>query len=73
MESQRFRDDAGSIDPAYGAGAGVPESWLDHGIGVDGLRTPQGGLHYALKREGDALVWKVGDGMEVPPGGIVLT
>ncbi|MFT3896322.1 MAG: discoidin domain-containing protein [Thermomonas sp.] len=52
---------------------GVPAAWLGEGISVDGLRTPQGALHYALKREGDALVWKIGAGMAVPPGGIVLT
>ena len=53
--------------------AGVPANWLDEGIAVDGLRTPQGELHYALKREGDALVWTIGEGMTVPEDGIVLT
>ena len=53
--------------------AGVPADWLDEGIAVDGLRTPQGELHYALKREGDALVWKLGAGMTPPQDGLILT
>ena len=53
--------------------AGVPADWLDEGIAVDGLRTPQGELHYALKREGDALVWKLGAGVTPPPEGLILT
>ena len=39
---------------------------------MDGLRTPRA-MHYALKREGDALVWKLGAGMTPPPEGLILT
>jgi hypothetical protein len=53
--------------------AGVPADWLASGIAVDGLRTPQGELHYALKRKGDALVWRIGAGMAPPAEGLILT
>ncbi|XHS76867.1 hypothetical protein ACFJGW_14130 [Burkholderiaceae bacterium UC74_6] len=32
--------------------AGIPTAWLDHGVGVQNLNTPQGALSYELRREG---------------------
>jgi hypothetical protein len=52
--------------------AGVPADWFDQGFAVRGLRTPGGTLSYALRREAGALVLDVDDGLELPPGGLVL-
>ena len=52
--------------------AGVPAEWLDHGVGVRGLPTPHGELGYRLRRDGGLLVLEVGEGLALPPGGLVL-
>ena len=53
--------------------AGVPESWLDEGVAIDGLRTPYGTIGYALSRDGSRVVLDVAAGPRVPPGGFVFT
>jgi hypothetical protein len=58
-------------DQALVLGAGIPESWLDKGVRVRGLRTIYGPLDFSAKREGKHMVVDV-SGVRVPPGGIVL-
>ena len=53
--------------------AGVPARWLEgKGIAVEGLRTPQGTLGYALRREPTRLVLRLSDTTRLPSGGAVL-
>ncbi|MHC9085426.1 discoidin domain-containing protein [Luteimonas sp. RIT-PG2_3] len=52
--------------------AGIPADWLDHGIEVHGLRTPDGELGYRLARHGDTLVLDVDADAGMPVGGLVL-
>jgi hypothetical protein len=60
-------------DHAIVLAAGVSPAWLDgQGIAVDGLRTPYGQLGYALRKERGRLLLTLADGIELPPGGIVL-
>ncbi len=61
-------------DEALVVGAGIPATWLDGvGVSVDGLRTPYGLLGYSLRAEGDVLHFDVRPGLELPPGGLVLS
>ncbi|MHB8079678.1 MAG: glucosidase family protein, partial [Candidatus Krumholzibacteriia bacterium] len=55
-------------------GAGIPRAWIDEapGVSVDGLRTPYGPLSFTMRREDQRIVVRVGDGLTVPPGGIVV-
>ena len=53
--------------------AGIPALWLQgDGIAIDGLRTPQGRLGYALRRESNRLVLRFTDSTRLPSGGAVL-
>ncbi len=53
--------------------AGIPARWLQgDGIAIDGLRTPQGRLGYALRRESNRLVLRFTDSTRLPSGGAVL-
>ena len=54
--------------------AGIPVDWLQgEGIGIEGLRTPQGTLAYRLRMEGASLLIEVDDtGLRLPAGGLVL-
>ncbi|HEY7216613.1 MAG TPA: coagulation factor 5/8 type domain-containing protein, partial [Thermoanaerobaculia bacterium] len=56
-------------------GAGIPETWLaqPEGIAVLGLGTPWGKLTYSLKRQGGGVRYTIAEGIEIPPGGIVLS
>ena len=56
-------------------GAGIPETWLAQpgGIAVRGLQTPWGPLSYVLKRNGEGVRYEIAGGLEIPPGGIVLS
>ncbi len=67
-------------DEALVLAAGVPAAWLDPtegrpgGIAVHGLRTPWGGLTYHLTRQGAGVRYEIeGKGLDLPPGGIVLS
>ncbi len=67
-------------DEALVLGAGIPASWLDPtpgrpgGLGVAEMRTPWGALSYRLTRQGEAVRYEIsGEGLEIPPGGLVLT
>ena len=60
-------------DEALVLAAGIPPSWLDGpGIAVQRLRTPYGPLSYSLRKDGRSVVLEVGDGLRVPPGGLVF-
>ncbi len=52
--------------------AGVPVDWIGQGVGVRGLRTPQGTLSYSLRQREGVLVLEVEEGLELPSGGLVL-
>jgi hypothetical protein len=52
--------------------AGVPGTWLDEGVAIDGLRTPYGTVGYALSRDGSRIVLDLAAGARVPPGGFVF-
>jgi hypothetical protein len=58
-------------DDALVLAAGVPESWLDKGVGVEHLSTPFGALTYHLQRTGRRLELRIADGIKAP-GGFVL-
>ena len=58
-------------DDALVLGAGIPDSWLDKGVRVHGLRTIYGPLDFEARREGERVVVTIG-GVRVPKGGIVL-
>ncbi|GAB3318485.1 discoidin domain-containing protein [Luteimonas notoginsengisoli] len=64
---------ARDVDDSIVLAAGVPVDWFEgDGVAIHGLRTPRGELGYSLRRNGDALVLDVADGVEVPAGGLVL-
>jgi hypothetical protein len=54
--------------------AGIPAAWLDgQGIAIAGLRTPDGQLDYALRRDAGTLQLDVpATGIKLPKGGLVL-
>jgi hypothetical protein len=53
--------------------AGVLPAWLEgEGTGIAGLRTPFGTLDYTLRRDGERVFLRVGEGIRVPSGGLVL-
>ncbi|MBD9467466.1 discoidin domain-containing protein [Pseudoxanthomonas sp. PXM01] len=61
------------VDDSLVLAAGVPTSWLDgQGIAIDGLRTPNGVLGYALRTQGDEVVLDAKAGLKLPAGGLVL-
>ena len=55
-------------DDALVIGAGVPQSWIDRGIRLRGVRTPWGPLNLEIDRRGA----RVSGLTTVPPGGIVF-
>jgi len=61
-------------DSALVVGAGVPEAWVREGDGLEmaGLRTYYGTLDLRMRAEGSAVRARIGGGVRVPPGGIVL-
>ena len=59
-------------DSALVIGAGLDEAWLaDSGVRVD-MRTWWGPLQYSARREGSSVRFRIGDGVRVPPGGLVV-
>ena len=60
------------VDDSIVLAAGVPAAWLEEGVAIRGLRTPQGTLGYALRRDGDALVLQVDQDSGLPEGGLVF-
>ncbi len=67
-------------DQALVLAAGVPAAWLDPtegrpaGIAVRDLRTPWGKLTYRLTRHRAGVRFEIaGEGLELPPGGLVLS
>jgi hypothetical protein len=61
-------------DHALILAAGIPDSWIasPEGVAVRHLPTPWGLLDYSLAKEGRSVRLKVGGGMRLPPGGIVI-
>jgi hypothetical protein len=61
-------------DQALVLAAGVPAAWISApgGVSVKRMPTPWGLLDYSLTAEGDSVRLKVGEGLSVPPGGIVF-
>jgi hypothetical protein len=54
-------------------GAGVPDSWLaGDGIEIRGLRTKWGTLDLEMRQQGEAVRVRIGGGLRVPPGGVVV-
>lgn len=60
------------VDGSLVLAAGVPAAWLDEGVALRGMRTPQGTVGYSLRRDGDALLLNVAAGSGLPEGGLVL-
>lgn len=61
-------------DRALVLAAGIPTDWITApgGVAIRRLPTPWGLLEYSLTSEGDAVRLRIGDGLTVPPGGIVF-
>jgi hypothetical protein len=61
-------------DQALVLAAGVPDDWIaaPGGVAVRRLPTPWGLLEYSLTAEGGSVRLRVGEGLTVPPGGIVF-
>jgi hypothetical protein len=54
-------------------GAGIPDSWLaGEGVEVKGLHTKWGRLDLAMRQQGGAVRVRIGGGLTVPSGGIVV-
>jgi hypothetical protein len=61
------------VDDSLVLAAGVPSRWLEGaGVGVKGLRTPNGQLNYTLSRSDRLLTLQVAPGLVLPPGGLIL-
>jgi len=60
------------IDDSLVLAAGLPVAWMEQGVAIDGLRTPQGTLGYRLRREGTRLHLQIGEGLTLPAGGLNL-
>jgi hypothetical protein len=61
------------VDDSLVLAAGVPSRWLDGaGVGVKGLRTPNGQLSYTLARSDRQLTLQVAPGLVMPQGGVIL-
>jgi hypothetical protein len=61
-------------DQALVLAAGIPDAWIaaPGGVAVRRLPTPWGLLEYSLTVEGGSVRLRVGEGLTVPPGGIVF-
>jgi hypothetical protein len=61
-------------DHALVLAAGIPDTWIagPGGVAVRRLPTPWGLLEYSLTTEGNSVRLRVGEGLTVPPGGIVF-
>lgn len=60
-------------DSALVIGAGITEAWLaDSGVAVRGLSTWWGPVTLMARREGDDVRVRLGEGLRVPPGGLVI-
>ncbi|MFZ2493649.1 MAG: discoidin domain-containing protein [Thermoanaerobaculia bacterium] len=61
-------------DDALVLGAAIPREWAESegGVGVEMLRTPHGPLTYSMHPDGSTIVVRIGAGVRIPPGGIVV-
>ncbi|PJA73834.1 coagulation factor 5/8 type domain-containing protein [bacterium CG_4_9_14_3_um_filter_65_15] len=58
--------------PALVLAAGLPAAWLrEGGVEVEGLATPYGALSYRLYRGDDQVVMSIGEGLDLPAGGLL--
>jgi hypothetical protein len=55
-------------------GAGIPAEWVtrDPGVVIEGLRTYYGPLNLRMRGEGNTVRVRLGGGLRVPPGGVVV-
>ena len=55
-------------------GSAIPLDWLRSGetVGVEMLRTRYGIMTWSMRLEDDSIVVRIDEGLEIPPGGIVL-
>jgi hypothetical protein len=61
------------LDESIVLAAGVPVAWLSgKGIAIEGLHTAHGPLKFSLVRSERRLTLQVADGLQLPPGGLVL-
>lgn len=61
------------IDDSIVLAAGIPTGWMDAGgVSIRDLRTANGLLGYALRRQGKVLELDVDDGLRLPDGGLIL-
>lgn len=61
-------------DSSLVVGAGIPATWVDSvpGVKVRALRTPHGELDLTIHGEGNKVTARIGAGLTVPRGGVVL-
>ncbi|MBW3670635.1 MAG: hypothetical protein KY432_03055, partial [Acidobacteria bacterium] len=61
-------------DDALVIAAAVPLDWTltNEGVGVEMLRTRHGPLTWSMRRDGDSIIVRIAEGIEIPPGGIVV-
>jgi hypothetical protein len=61
-------------DSTLVVGAGIPSAWVDSapGVTVRALRTPHGELDLTMRGNGSKVTARIGGGLTVPRGGIVL-
>ncbi len=62
-------------DHALVIGAGVPMAWVSEapGVSVRALRTRYGELSFAMRAAGPGIEVRIGDGVRLPRGGIVVS
>jgi len=61
-------------DSSLVVGAGIPEKWVreENGVEVSGLSTHYGPLRFTMRGTGDELEVRIGAGVRVPAGGVVV-
>lgn len=59
-------------DGALVIGAGLAPAWIARGIRVAGLSTHYGTLGYSMTEERDGIRVRIGEGLTIPRGGIVI-
>lgn len=61
-------------DDALVIGAALPLDWVasEDGVAIEMLRTRHGPLSWTMKREGAEIVAEIGEGLQIPAGGIVV-
>jgi len=61
------------LDETLVVAAGIPAEWLQNGgVAVEGLATAYGTLRYSLRAEAGVVRYRLGAGLRVPAGGLLL-